>query len=398
MLKFGGILCGVMLLGGVMAAGPAPEKGGDAISLDPNMAVRPANEEGLRFLSAGEAPLRLSGFPWFESEHVYRRLRQKPETPLPSGVDALAWNTSGGQVAFRSDSNRIVLKVKMRPWRVMTNMSPIGTAGFDLYTGEPGKKMFVRSGRFAAGAREYTTEVYAALAKERKMREFLINFPLYAGVESVYVGVDEGAKVDAPSPWASDRPVVVYGTSITQGGCASRPGMSWTNILSRRLNIPFVNLGFSGKGRGEAEVAREVARVSNPGLFVLDYEANSGTPGLKRIESISITMPEFIKILRAAHPETPILVISKIRYPGEWRDRAADDPARSPEVEAVRKFQEELVAKLRGAGDGNIYYLNGSDFLGEDWYECTVDGVHPTDLGFSRMAEAIGPTIEKILK
>jgi len=180
---------------------------------------------------------------------------------------------------------------------------------------------------------------------------------------------------------------VVYGTSITQGGCACRPGMAYTNILSRRLNLEFINLGFSGNGRGEPEVARIIATLPEPACFVLDYEANCTDP-----EQLRKTLPEFIRILRAAHPRIPLLVISRIPY-------AAEDhkPVAHGRRLERRDIQSQCVETFRQAGDSRIFFQDGSNLLGADFDECTVDGSHPTDLGFLRMAEGLEPVFRKIL-
>jgi hypothetical protein len=207
-------------------------------------------------------------------------------------------------------------------------------------------------------------------------------------VEDVLIGLGEGASLRSPPRYRLERPVVVYGTSITQGGCASRPGACHTNILSRGLNVPFINLGFTGSGRGEPEVAQSVASVRDPALFVLDYEANSNLDGLTQ------SMPDFIGILRNQHREVPILVVSKIRYAQEAL-KSEPDTLRSRE--ACKAFQRHLVQKLRAAGDRHIHFLDGSRLLGRDFHECSVDGAHPTDLGFFRMADGLGPAIAKLL-
>lgn len=183
--------------------------------------------------------------------------------------------------------------------------------------------------------------------------------------------------------------MIVYGTSITQGGCASRPGMCYTNILSRRINREFINLGFSGNGKGEPEVARVISTIDRPGLFVLDYEANCND-----YDRLSATLPAFIRILRNAHPTVPILAASKIPYATEaWHPVAVEKRLRN------RDFQRQLVEECRAAGDTNVHFLDGSGLLGEEgWQECTVDSVHPNDLGFMRIADGLEPVIQGILR
>ncbi len=361
-----------------------------ALDLDPNMKLKPENTDGLKYLIPAEKPLRLSGFCWYDTDHVYRRLPLRPDGKLSRGVELLAWNTAGGQVAFRSDTGRIVLKVKMRSNNVMYHMAQTGTAGFDLYAGPPGRQRFFGVTRFPAGAKEYTARLFQG---ERRMRDFTINFPLYAGVDQVFIGVDADAEVEAPPAWEDDRPIVIYGTSITQGGCASRPGMAYTNLLSRRLNRPVVNLGFSGNGKGEPEVAAEIAKIENPACFILDYEAN-----VHQAKRMRDTLTPFIGILRKNHPDVPILLLSKVRYAYEGRDlERGNDLPRPKSVQAIQAEEHAAFEKL-SREDANLHFLSGDDLLGADFDECSVDGVHPTDLGFYRMAEKLEPAIRQLLR
>jgi len=209
--------------------------------------------------------------------------------------------------------------------------------------------------------------------------------PPLSGREEVLLGLEPGAAIEPPPPFEDDRKVVVYGTSITQGGCAARPGMSYTNILSRWLNLEFINLGFSGNGRGDPEVAHLMAEIENPGCFVLDYEANAA-------ESLYDTLEPFIGILRQAHARTPALVVSRIPFA---RDRFSDDALRGRQER--REFQQDVVDRLRKAGDEAIFFKGGEDLLYGAWEECTVDGTHPTDLGFLRMAEGLEPVLRELL-
>lgn len=363
-------------LAAVLAAAPA--------------AVKPADADGLKYYAPSESPFRLSGFPFYDQDQVYRRLPVKPGRALPDKVERLAWNTAGGQIAFRTDSKRVVLAVKTQFNSVMYHMAQTGSAGFDLYTGAPGRRLFSGVSKFKAGATGYTTDIFRN--PDAKMREFLLDFPLYSGVESVFIGLDAGAKVEAPTPWADPRPVVVYGSSITQGGCASRPGMVYTNILSRKLNRPVINLGFSGAGCGEPEVVDEVAKIKDPALFILDYEANT-----KDAATMRQTMPYFIRAIRARHPATPILILTKIRYPREAIDTAPSENAPRPaKVAEVQEVQRQIAVESAKT-DPNIHFIDGSNILGDEWDEATVDGVHPNDFGFHRMAANLLPAIEKIL-
>jgi lysophospholipase L1-like esterase len=215
---------------------------------------------------------------------------------------------------------------------------------------------------------------------------FTINFPLYNGVRALQIGIENSADIKASDPFKRSGKFVIYGTSITQGGCVCRPGMAYSNILSRKLDVQFVNLGFSGNGRGEPALAHLINQISDKSFIILDYEANAS-------ETIVNTLGPFVDILRAKNPDTPILIMSKIRYARAnvgtsgyklWMDN--------------RDFQKNLVDERRKSGDMHIYFLDGSKVLGDDYYECTVDGVHPSDLGSFRIANALLSAIEEILK
>lgn len=362
----------------------------DVSRFDSNMAIRQADENGLVWYQPHEAPFKLMGFNWFEQDRVYRRLPVTPAIPLPEAVNELAWCTTGGQVKFRTDSGKVSLKATLRDAGAMDHMAYTGMSGFDLYIGEPGLETFYAVTRFACGATEFSSDLFDTSVFDcgpRQMRTFTLNFPLYKGVNELAIGLQEGAALALPPAYQADGPVVVYGTSTTQGGCASRPGTCWTNILSRRLNRPFLNLGFSGSGRGEPDVARILARIESPALFVLDYESNC-----HEYEALKKSLPVFIAILRERHERVPILVISMIRFGKEARVRQL-----LTDREQRRGLQQEHVEALRQAGDPHVHFLDGSGLLGEDYWECTVDGCHPTDLGFMRMADGIEPALRKIL-
>ncbi|MGG1552211.1 SGNH/GDSL hydrolase family protein [Paenibacillus ferrarius] len=349
------------------------------------MKIEEVQDEGLDWHSPLKAPFRIDGFAWLADEGKYRRLPVAPEHPLPSAVDSLANCTAGGKIRFRTNSAKLSIRVKLTGPGNMYHMPATGQCGFDCYLGEPGEEQFWTTARF-----DHTKDAYeASFYSWDEKREFCVNlyFPLYQGVEEVWIGLEPDAELSAAPALASDKPVVLYGTSILQGGCASRPGMAYPNILSRMLPMTFVNLGFSGNGKGEPEVARTIADIADPAMFVLDYEANV-TP-----EGMADTLPGFIGILRERHPETPILVISKIRYSKERFD---------PQVlhlhEIRRDIQRGTVERLQSAGDRNLHFFDGSLLLGDDFSDCTVDGVHPTDLGFQRMAQSLEPTFRTLLQ
>jgi len=352
---------------------------------DRNMRSNEGAGGGMRWLLPTEAPFRLSGFAWFREDRVYRRLPVTPRWPLPEAVDALANCTAGGQIQFRTDSPKLAVRVRLSGPANMNHMPATGQCGFDCYLGSPKQQRYCSTTKYDHRKTEYECVMFDF--PEPEMRNVTLNFPLYQGVREVLVGLGSGAQVEEPVAYDDDRPVVVYGTSITQGGCAARPGLAYTNILSRRLNREFINLGFSGSGRGEPEVARTMAEIPDPGCLVLDYEANASADGL-----LEKTLAPFIGILREAHPETPMLVVSRPRFASEnFNEDAVAARLRR------RDFQQRTVEERRADGDDRIFFFDGGGLLGEDFDECTVDGAHPTGLGFWRMARALEPVLAEIL-
>ncbi|MBI3923250.1 MAG: SGNH/GDSL hydrolase family protein [Armatimonadetes bacterium] len=348
--------------------------------------VRPLETGGepFRWRSPEEPPFHIAGFAWFAAEGIYRRLPQFPTHSVTEAVESLANHTAGGQIRFQTDSPRLALSVRLKGPASMDHMPATGQCGFDCYLGPLGHQRYLSTTRF-----DHTRSWYECLMfdlKNSSLRNLTFNFPLYQGVEEVLVGLEPEAKILPPPPYARAGRVIVYGTSITQGGCACRPGMAYTNLLSRRLNVEFINLGFSGSGRGEPEMARNMAEIERPSCFVLDYEANAGAVLLRD------TFREFLRILREAHPSVPLLAVSKIRYASELIDAEAVRVRQE-----LKAFQRQVVDNMREQGDGLVFFQDGEALLGEDFEECSVDGAHPTDLGFMRMAEGLAPVLRGIL-
>ena len=353
---------------------------------DRNMRPNLGHCKDLVWRNPKRSPFQVAGLAWFAKDRAWRRLPLRPKWKLPEAVNILANQTAGAQVRFRTDSQRVAVKVCLPGPFGLVHMAATGIAGVDCYLNDGDTPRYYGTTKFDPKLLDYECLLFEH--SEQRMRDFTLYLPLYAGVKDLQVGVERGSRVTPPRAWRLRKPVVVYGTSITHGGCASRPGSAYTNILSRRMNLEFINLGFSGSGRGEPEVARTIAEIPSTPLFVLDYEANSYVNG-----GLSATLPEFIRSLRAKHPRTPILVLSRIRNGKEW----FHDEQRQKREKNVR-FQAELVSTLRVEGDRNIYFHPGTSLLGErDWEECTVDGTHPTDLGFYRMASALEPVLRRIL-
>ncbi len=295
----------------------------------------------------------------------------------------LGTNTAGMSIRFASDATDIGAKWVSTLELEMNHMTPVGIRGLDLYTLDDNNEWtFVSSVRPTVNKKASKYTIMNGM--ERKMREYLLFLPLYDGLDSLYIGVDSLAvvaqpKVDLPK---REKPIVVYGTSITQGACASRPGMAHTNILERELNREVYNFGFSGNGQLDLEVARLMASI-DAGLYIIDCSPNN------KAQQLRDNLDPFYRLLREARPDVPILFIESPYFPLSRfnKDVAKDLKEKNEVLEAYYK-------KLKKEGAKKIYYMKGEEVLGGN-VEYTVDNYHFTDLGFRYIADKLKPLIKK---
>lgn len=353
--------------------------------LDKHMKAHTVTEDSLQWHNPKQSPFEINGFAWFKEEEIFRRLPLQPKYEVTEAVDILANCTAGGQVRFRTNSKKLAVKVRLQGKANMFHMPATGQCGFDCYIGEPGEQRFAGVTKY-----DHTQEQYEVTLFERQEEDSVLitlNFPLYQGVKELWIGLQAGSAIQPPPPYPSEKRLIFYGTSILQGGCASRPGMAYTNILSRTLNREIINLGFSGNGKGEANMAKLIREIEDPACLVLDYEPNCVSTALYKE-----TLPRFIQLYREVHAEVPILVISKYPYAHEIVNPAL----REDRLERL-SFQKQLIQQLQEAGDQRLYFYDGTDLLGENGHEKTVDGSHATDLGFMSIAEKLTPILQKIV-
>lgn len=347
----------------------------------------PSATAPLRWLALTNAPLEVDGLPWFrENQGVLSRLPQRAKTTFRAPVWSLAQSPSGARVRFRSDTQILSLKLEYPSPPNMANMQAYGQCGVDLYVDGAYWATAVPDAQ-AKNGKVYERVLFDFSAQPRKDRELVLYLPLYKPVKVLGIGVDAEAQTSAARPFALAKPVVFYGTSITQGGCASRPGMSYQAQLGRKLNLDFVNLGFSGNGLGEAEVARAVAEI-DAACFVLDFGANHRSG-----QAMRQVYGPFLEILRAKWPLTPVVVVTPLyttreeRLEGLRRDWAER-----------RDFISGLVRQRLQAGDKHLFLVDGSTLLGPTRGDGLVDGSHPNDLGFYWMAEGLTPGLREALQ
>lgn len=315
----------------------------------------------------------------------YIRIPSAVADTMRAEMGDLARNTAGMYIRFASNASAIGACWKSRKCFNMNHMTAAGIRGLDLYTQlADGSWTTVSSAR--PSFYRHNTQTMVITDMEPQMREYMLYLPLYDGVDSIYIGVDSAATVCRPhvdSPCAG-KPIIMYGTSILQGGCASRPGMVHTSILGRRLNREVVNLGFSGNGRLDVAIA-EVIAAADPSVVVIDVLPNVKTPDLLA------RMPGFMAVIRRAHPDVPVVLVESPIFP-LMRFNMETLETISEKNRVLRSCYE----KLRADGDKNVYYFAGKDVLG-DCVEGTVDNYHFTDLGFTRFADNLEPLLRSLL-
>lgn len=314
----------------------------------------------------------------------YDRLPDTLQHRIRKPLWDLSRNTAGMSVRFRSNSTAISLRWENLNGFHMDHMTDIGVRGFDLYARQAdGSWHFAGVARVRSGKQGQST-IVKNMSPE--WREFMLYLPLYDGVVKAEIGVDstaaiEKAQVDDP---VRRNPIVFYGTSILQGGCASRPGMAYTNILQRRLHRQCINLGFSGNGKLDLDVARVIAKV-NASVFVLDFVPNAN------VQQMRDSMITFYQIIRNVHPKTPILFVHDPIF-----STTPYNQTMRKEVTRKNEVVDSIFTIIRRR-DSHVEMLQGTDRLCDDG-EMFVDGIHLTDLGMMRWANLLEPVLRRMMK
>ena len=354
----------------------------DISKIDRNFEPRKIGNVEFRFYDAKNAPFKVEGLPWRREGGEYSRLPDGVTAENASrGVVGLCGHASGAAIRFATDSKSVAVRYVTNGSGIMGHMARSGSSGFDLYLrDENGRYAFVKNfhQRNAAEMGKIPYEELGANFSESKMREFALFLPRYCGVKNVEIGVLPGSEIKPPAPHKVAKPIVFYGSSITQGGCASRPATVYTGKLCRELDAEEINLGFSGNAKGEDILAERIGDI-DMSIFVYDYDYNA--PSTDHLEK---THERFFKIFRKKRPDTPVIMMTRCSWPSADR------------VAAIRRTYENAVK----AGDKNVYFIDCSKIF-EPYggiAECTVDFCHPTDLGFHAMYEAVLPVAKKILE
>ena len=331
--------------------------------------------------------LNLYGKAVQETASRYSRLPASLSEVSRPGVWSLGQNSTGLYVRFRTDSPTLWVRWNSTNSFVMNHMTATGSRGVDLYVLNDGKWRFIAAGRPNTKAAVTEREIMSNMTSQ--MREYMLYLSLYDGIDELQIGSEEGhpvLKEEVPSP-RTERPIVMYGTSITQGGCVSRPGMLYTSIMSRELNREFVNLGFSGNAFLDLEIAQLMASVKNPAVYVIAATENAS------VEQFEQRGETFFRILRDAHPNVPVVFVQAVRYSYDILNQ--DDAAI---MEAKMAACKKLYDSLLKAGEKNIYFTDPAATKSFADAESSVDGCHLTDLGSMRFADVLLPLLKKVLR
>ena len=343
--------------------------------------------DGVEFVDALGLGIEGQGWPATELAAPFDRLPAKARDKVRPDVWDLSRHAAGLCVRFVTDAPVIHARWTLTsPQLAMKHMPATGVSGLDLYArDDTGHWRWVACATPNAEGTEQGGVVADGLAPGK--REWLLYLPLYNGITSLEIGVPKGATLEKAGPAlrGRDKPIVFYGTSITHGACASRPGACHTAILHRRYGRPVVNLGFSGNGRMEPEVGELIAEI-DAAAYVIDC-----CPNLDGAATAARTRP-LVELLRKARPETPILLVEDRRYTDGWI-RPGKKSHNDANHAALKGAFDDLIA----AGVPALHYLGGDALLGEDG-EGTVDSSHPTDAGFADHARAFARSLDPLFR
>ena len=332
--------------------------------------------------------LTIGGKLTSDTSAPYSRLPESLKDKTTPKIWELGQSSSGIYVKFRSDAPEFVIRWSLGKQMGSSVMSRINYMGLDLYYWDGARWKFAYPCKPGSRADEQYETICTFDRLPAGEREYMLYLSMYNAVKTLQIGVEKpyslaASRLDNPK---SDRPVVMYGTSILQGGSASRPGLASTNRISRELGRTVINLGFAGNGRLNLEIAEYMASCPNPALYVLDNAPNCSD------KLIADKQEAFFRILRNAHPDVPVVFIENPMYP-KTDISEAEYRRFAPRNEMLRKVYDSLVAK----GEKNIWYIPAEGLLDPE-KEGTIDGTHFNEIGFNHYLSVVVPVLKAALK
>lgn len=353
--------------------------------IDRNFQVKQAEPPETVFFDCRTPPFVLCGFGETPYCRLSAALYEAPQ--ISDSIRTLMFHAAGGRVRFRTDSPYVAVRVTLGNPSAPPHMTALAAMGADLYAkpeGAAGLPLFTAS---FLPRLEPDGCVYSGCCRFADgwagRREITLYLPLYSRVRSVEIGLAEGAEVLPPSPYTVPKPVCFYGSSVTQGACASRPGNTYPAILSRRLDFDFRDLGFSGSAHGEQVLARYIADMEL-GTLVMEYDYNVVSE-----EELADTHYAFYRTVRQKQPALPIVMMSApVTAPAQGRINRRL-------METSRLVIMESYGKAKRSGDAHVYFCDGEGILATR--DALLDDVHPTDAGMRMIADRVEPYLRHIL-
>ncbi len=329
---------------------------------------------------AGISPVKVYGLPLFHSTGEYRKLTDELMEQVPS-IRQFGHLASGGRICFKTDAPSFVFKSRVKICADNETTSNLFSSGFNVYIGERQRSRY--AGYVCVEKnRDGWCDIEKRFEKQAIMEDITIFMPSASMIESCCIIPDENYRVEESSPYKWGTPIVYYGSSITAGGAASRVGNTYVSLLSRWLDTDYQLYGFPGNAKGEKEVAEYLSTL-DMSVFVYDYDHNAKDP-----EELEKTHKPFFDIIRKAKPKVPVIMLSRPGYD--------HDPVDAEKRKAVIRSTYETA---KAAGDENVWFIEGNKLFGTDErHACTIDGIHPTDYGFMKMARCIAPILEEALE
>ena len=333
----------------------------------------------MKLFECHDSPIKVFGLMNFYQNGSLMRLPEEMMEKMPQ-LRQFGSRSTGGRLGFRTNTKNLYVKLISKTCIRDVATTQIASSGLDLYIGDRTKGIYLGS-VYPTGFRGTNpNESEKTFELNGEMTDITVYMPKNEILDSIYIGTDDDARIEAPTPYDNEKPVIFYGSSITEGGCAGRVGNTYNGMLSRWLNMDFINFGFSGSAKGEPEMAEFIAGLPMC-IFVMDYDYNA--PDVEHLEK---THEPFFRIIREKNPDLPIIMMSNPNY----RIKREESEAR---LAVIRKTYENAKAN----GDQNVYLISGEHFYAEsDPYACTVDKIHPNDCGFYHMAREIRKTLEPV--
>ena len=347
-------------------------------SIDPNFAVPELDlPQDLQFIPVHSNPSLVFGTTYRDG--CFRRMPEDIAADVSEGVHALHFHTAGGRVRFCTSSRRVAIAAKMNHVSRMSHFSFTGSIGFDLYEKVDGRQIFWGTAIPPLEFQDHLNYLWEFSSGD--LHELTLHLPLYSGIDELYLGIERDAVISPAPDYSYSKPVVYYGSSITQGGCASRPGNAYPNQISLMLGCDHINLGFSGSAKAEDAMADYISKL-DMSVFVYDYDHNAPDE-----DHLTATHEKMFQTIRSAQPDLPIIMLSMPRSkPGRMETQRR-------RLEIIRKTYQHALH----SGDSHVYLIPGDELLGNCAEAATVDNSHPNDLGFYTMAQTLAPLIRHLL-